>query len=403
MSMFAPQLPAGPLADLTVVELGEGTAAAFTAKLLADFGATAIKVERPSGDPTRQRGPFPDGKEDPNASGLFAYLNTNKLGVMVDLATNEGRDALAGLLSDADIFVTDLAEAELEASGVSARHLREQYPELIVAVVSPFGDGGPWSERIGDELTAFAASGLAYGTPGIPDAAEHPYDEPPLHPSCFVTETLAGVTAATAVMVAVRGRSIGSGGCHIDLSEQAASACIQVRDLMPSAYGNAVYNRLLNPVSIGRMPNFYLPCKDGYVTVAAPMDIHWTRLVEALGSPDWAVSEKYATEAARVANWEELRGNLSKWTQSLDSEELFALGERTKMMIFPFYPISRMADSDQVRSRESLVETTIGEAPARMAGAPFALSRTPWSLRRPAPRLGEHNSLLADKRTRVTT
>src|SRR5690606_36594686 len=254
-----------------------------------------IKVERPSGDPTRRRGPFPGGREDPEASGLFAYLNTNKLGVMVDLDTDDGREALGGLLSTADIFVTDLARTELELSGLRIEELRALYPDLIIAVVSPFGDGGPWSERIGDELTVFAASGLAYGTPGIPDAAEHPYDEPPLHPSCFVSETLAGVSTATAIMVAVRGRSTGAGGCHIDLSGQAASACIQVRDLMPSAYGDAVYNRLLNPVSIGRMPNFYLPCKDGYVTVAAPMDIHWTRLVEALGSPEWAVSEKFAT------------------------------------------------------------------------------------------------------------
>lgn len=399
--MLPPQQPAGPLADLTVVELGEGTAAAFAAKLLADFGATTIKVERPSGDPARQRGPFPGGREDPNASGLFAYLNTNKLGVVADLAQDDGRKALDGLLSGADIFVTDLAGSEQEASGIPAADLRERYPDLIVAVVSPFGDGGPWSGRIGDELTAFAASGLAYGTPGIPDAAEHPYDEPPLHPSCFVSETIAGVTAATAIMVAIRGRNAGAGGCYIDLSEHAASACIQVRDLMPSAYGDAVYNRLLNPVSIGRMPNFYLPCKDGYVTVAAPMDIHWLRLVEALGKPDWAVSEKFATEAARAANWEELRSNLSAWTRSLGSEELFALGERMKIMIFPFYPISRMAESDHVRSRGSLIETTIGGTPARMAGAPFTLSRTPWSLRRPAPRLGEHNSLLASEPSKL--
>ncbi len=400
--MLAPQHPDGPLADLTVVELGEGTAAAFTAKLLADFGATAIKVERPSGDPTRRRGPFPGGREDPEASGLFAYLNTNKLGVMVDLDTDDGREALGGLLSTADIFVTDLARTELELSGLRIEELRALYPDLIIAVVSPFGDGGPWSERIGDELTVFATSGLAYGTPGIPDAAEHPYDEPPLHPSCFVSETLAGVSTATAIMVAVRGRSTGAGGCHIDLSAQAASACIQVRDLMPSAYGDAVYNRLLNPVSIGRMPNFYLPCKDGYVTVAAPMDIHWTRLVEALGSPEWAVSEKFATEAARVENWEELRSNLSMWTRSLESEELFALGERTKMMIFPFYPISRMAESEQVRSRSSLVGTTVGDAPARIAGAPFTMSRTPWTLRRRAPQLGEHNSLLTDQLSKVS-
>jgi len=76
---------AGPLAGLRVVELGDGTAGPYAAKLLGDFGAEVVKIESPRGDSARQRGPFADDRPDPEASGLFEYLNTNKYGIVLDL------------------------------------------------------------------------------------------------------------------------------------------------------------------------------------------------------------------------------------------------------------------------------------------------------------------------------
>ena len=388
-----PQPPAlAALDDLSVVEFGEGVAAAYCAKLLADFGATVIKVERPEGDPTRGRGPFPDGVQDPEASGLFVYLNTNKLGVVINPDAPGAKDQIDRLLKTADIFVTDVCPDILAAFGCSSADLRDRFPDLIVATVSPYGTTGPWRDRLGDELTVFAASGLAYGTPGIPDAAEDLYVEPPLHPSCFPAETLAGLSTATAIMAAVTARRGGARGCHIDLSVQGAAAAIQVRDMLPAAYHGARFNRLLNPVSIGRMPNFYLPCKDGHVTVAAPMDVHWQRVVDAMGRPDWAVAANYATEKARQENWQELRRRLSLWTLNCTSDELLALGESHKVMIFPFYSIRRVAASEHVASRGSLTSIRIGGRSAQMPGAPFHMSGTPWRIACDAPRLGEHNA-----------
>lgn len=378
---------AGALSALSVVEFGEGTAAAYTAKLLAGFGADVVKVERPQGDPTRRRGPFPNGKVDPDASGLFEYLNANKRGVTLDVEAGAGAEALDRLLRSADIFVTDVAPRLLLAAGCDPDSLRQRHPRLIVATLSPFGRGGPWSDWEGDELIAYAASGMAYGTPGIPDAADDLYREPPLHPSCFASETIAGVSAAVAVMTAVMGRRRTREGCHLDLSFQAASAAVQIRDLMPASYGSKVYNRLLNPTSIGRMPNFYLRCQDGHVTIAAPMDIHWDRLADAMGNPEWARSADFATEPARAQNWADLREKLAAWAMSCRRDQLQTIGERYGLMLFPFHSIRQMAESDHARERESLVDVTIGGKPARMPGAPFKMETTPWAVRRPAPRL----------------
>ncbi len=384
----------GPLAGVTVVELGDGTAGPYAAKLFGDFGAEVIKVESPAGNSTRRRGPFPDGRPDPEASGLFMYLNVNKYGVVIDLDSKSGQAAMHGLLERADIFVTNLPARRLAATDLDPAVLRVRFPRLILTTISPFGVEGPWAERLGDELVTYAMAGMAYSTPGMPDAADDLIKEPPLHPACFAGETIAGVVAAEASMAALLGRSHSGEGCHVELSEQAAMAAMQIRDVTVASYSGSHYNRLLNPVNIGRMPNFYLPCKDGYVTVAAPMEIHWERLAQAMGDPAWAHSEQYATEIARTANWETLRLKLIEWTMTLTGDELHALGEQSQLPIFPFYSIRKMADSEHSRDRRTLVEVKIGGKPARMPAAPFKMRATPWTLRRPAPRLGEHTVLI---------
>lgn len=394
MAIASATAAAGPLAGLFVVELGDGTSGPYAAKLLGDFGAEVVKVESPTGDSARRRGPFPNGRPDPEASGLFHYLNINKYGVALDLGDMSGRLALDRLLSKADIFISNLSNAALRATDLDPTALRERYPQLIVTTISPFGSTGPWADRKGDELVTYAMSGIAYGTPGMPDASDDLEREPPLHPAAFAAETIAGLVAATATLTAVFGRYRTQEGCHVEVSQQAALASMQIRDITTASFTGEHYNRLLNPTTIGRMPNFYLPCKDGYVTVAAPMDVHWERLVEAMGNPKWAASPDYADGAGRIANWIALRLKLIEWTMTLTGDELHVLAEKTQLPMFPFYSIRKLSDSDQVRDRRSLVEVHIGGKTARMPGAPFAMRETPWQLRHPAPRLGEHNDIV---------
>jgi crotonobetainyl-CoA:carnitine CoA-transferase CaiB-like acyl-CoA transferase len=150
------------------------------------------------------------------------------------------------------------------------------------------------------------------------------------------------------------------------------------------------------------MPNFYLPCRDGYVTVAAPMDIHWQRLIEAMGEPDWAKSADYASSGARTANWIALRDKLIEWTMTLDGDKLHVLAEKYQLPIFPFYSIRKMAESDHAKARRTLVEVELGDRKGRMPAAPVGMQRTPWAMRYPAPRLGEHSDLVLRQRLGVS-
>jgi crotonobetainyl-CoA:carnitine CoA-transferase CaiB-like acyl-CoA transferase len=390
--------PAGPLAGLSVVELGDGTAGPYAAKMLGDFGADVVKIEGPAGDSTRQRGPFPDGRVDPEASGLFLYLNVNKFGVTLDIDDLAARPAIDGLLVDADVFITNLPTGRLKRADLVPETLRERYPRLIVTTITPFGRSGPWADRLGGELVTYAMGGIGYSTPGMPDASEDLYREPPLHPNCFAAETITGLVAASATMAAIMGRERTQEGCHVDLSQHATIAAMQIRDSMSSSYAGERYNRLLNPITIGRMPNFYLPCKDGYVTIAAPMDIHWTRLIEAMGSPAWALTDDFATSPARTTNWIALRNNLIAWTMTLTGDDLYGLAEKYQLPIFPFYSIRKMANTKHARERRTLVDIGIGGRRAAMPAAPFLMRGTPWCMRRPAPRLGEHTRAILHER-----
>lgn len=394
---------AGPLAGLSVVELGDGTAGPYAAKMLGDFGADVIKVEGPDGDSTRRRGPFPDGRMDPEASGLFLYLNVNKFGVQLNIDDAASRPAIDRLLANADVFITNLSTEQLKQADLEPRTLRKRYPRLIVTTITPFGRSGPWADRLGDELVTYAMGGIGYSTPGMPDASEDLYREPPLHPDCFAAETITGLVAASATMAAILGREQTQDGCHVDLSQHAAIVAMQIRDSMSSSYAGERYNRLLNPITIGRMPNFYLPCKDGYATIAAPMDIHWARLVEAMGSPAWALTAEFATGPARTANWIALRENLIAWTMTLTGDDLYVLAEKYQLPIFPFYSIRKMKDTAHARERRTLVDIDVGGRRAAMPAAPFLMRETPWSMRRPAPRLGEHTGAILHDRLGIAS
>src|SRR3972149_12145755 len=130
------------LSDLRVIDLSQTIAGPFCTKLLADFGAEVIKVEPPEGDPSRAMGPFPDDVPHPEKSGLFLHLNTNKLGVTLDLRTDTGQKILKELVKDIDILVENFRPGVMDSWGLSYEELCEVNPNLIMTSISNFGHDG---------------------------------------------------------------------------------------------------------------------------------------------------------------------------------------------------------------------------------------------------------------------
>jgi crotonobetainyl-CoA:carnitine CoA-transferase CaiB-like acyl-CoA transferase len=265
-----------PFSAIKVIECGQGIAAAFATKLLADLGADVVKVEPPDGDVTRRRGPFPNNQPDPEKSGVFTYLNTNKRGVAIDLTAPKGIELISRLIADADILVHNVAPRERDSQGLDSASLCTRYPRLVVAAISAFGESGPYAGFKGFDLTAANAGGWAFVSPG---ASPYP-DLPPLR--CFGDQCdyQAGVHAAMATLAAYFNCRRSGKGQLIDVSEQEVVTALIENNLLHYTYAQRVASRLGDRI-IG--PWFITDCADGQIFVIAVEEDQWKRLVELNG------------------------------------------------------------------------------------------------------------------------
>ena len=382
--MFQP----GALSGLKVLELTDQVAGCFCARLLGDAGADVVKVEPPEGDQYRRNGPYPGGVPDPDWSGLFLYLNSNKRRVSLDIEVPEGRAAFLDLAAAADFLVLGLGSSEIERLGLRREQLADRNPGLIVVALTPFGLRGPNSAYLGDDLIAISAGGMAFATPGIPDGVHDPASEPPLRSNTHMAGYLAGVQGAVASVSALLSRTIQGIGCEIDLSIQEAVAAVMPFELAHASYHEA---KGRNPGIFGVMPNAYLPCKDGYVVVMAVMDAHWRNLMDLAGNPDWSDLEVFSSAVERARNWDALEPLLLEWTMDHTGGEIAQLAQDRGIPCFPAYTVGQMVDSAHVTERGFMLDLAgPGGEKFKQPGYPVRMERTPWRLSRPAPKLGEH-------------
>ena len=378
------------LSGVKVVEYTGMASASFCARLLADAGADVVKVEPPGGDPYRRHGPFPDGKPDPDCSGMFLYLNANKRGVTLDLRDAAHNAAFNSLLASADILIVGGQSAQIESQGLRRERLQHLNPGLIVAAITPFGLTGPNSRYVGDDLTAVAAGGLSFATPGVPDGVQDPATEPPLTANTPLAELMTGVLGSSGCVAALLSRQFTGQGCELDLSLQEGVAAVMPYELAHAAYHEA---KTRQPPGFALMPNVYMPCKDGYVVIMAVLDSHWRRLMDAAGNPEWGDLEVFSTGRLRGENWDALEPLLLEWTMSHTGEEIARLAQERGVPCFPAYSVGQMMESPHVTERAFLQELTSPEGRTfNLPGHPIHMSATPWQSFRPAPRLGQHTA-----------
>lgn len=377
---------AGALSDLKVIELGEMVSAPYATKLMADMGAEVVKIERPGiGDRARTRGPFPGGQTHPEKSGLYLYLNTNKLGVTLDVSRPEGFDLLERLVADADVLIHNVAPSDMDRIGLSFERLRRRNPRLVMTSISPWGQSGPKREWRAEDLTLWSASGICYINGGGP---EHP-EMPPLKAFGHQAGFQGGVHAAVATMGAVFAQVRDGEGEHVDVSiyESLTSQMELFFEFWP--YMGMVASRLgqrpIQPLEI-------MECRDGYIFVCCVEEHQWRNCIELMGSPEWGSEEIFSDRLKRAANWDALKVFLEDWIKQQSALDLYKKAQARRI---PFAPVSTMGDllsSEHLKKRGFFVEITQPVAGThKYPGAPLKYHRTPWEIRRPAPTLGQHN------------
>jgi crotonobetainyl-CoA:carnitine CoA-transferase CaiB-like acyl-CoA transferase len=371
----------------------------FCAKVMADLGAEVIKIEKPSrGDTARQRGPFPGDKPHPEKSALYLYLNANKLGVTLDVTKPEGIRLFCELVKDADVLVESQPPGLLDSLGIGYKDLRALNPRLIVTSITPFGQTGPYKDYQGYDLNCYHIGVVGYETPF--NQVTDPENQPPLKAAGEQADFLSGWTAATATMYAVFYRHATGEGQHIDIAEFEAVANM-IRPNYPFYYyetPDGPNRQRLSSRKEWGLP-WVWPCRDGHVALLALTDQHWQSLKMMLGHPEWMDSDLFQSPAERLMRADAIKILLEEWLKEHDRDEIYKRGQELHLPVFPVQSIEEVMRTEHFRDRGFFVEIAHPETgPLLYPGAPYKLSTTPWQIRSPAPRLGEHNSAVYSKR-----
>jgi formyl-CoA transferase len=383
--------PGGPLAGLTVIEMGTLIAGPFCGQILGDFGATVIKLEDPGkGDPMRQWGrSLPMGH-----SPWWPVIGRNKRSVTLNLRDPEGQAIARRLIAGADVLVENFRPGALEKWGLGYEALSAENPRLVMARVSGFGQTGPYAQRAGYALIGEAMGGLRYIT-GEPDRA-------PARAGISIGDSLAGLNAALGVMMAIHARERTGRGQVVDAAIY--ESVLSVMENLITEYGLTGYVRERSGAVLpGIAPSNAYPTQDGaLVVIGANQDTLFARLCEAMQRPELATDPRYAGHAARGENQAELDALIAGWTATLEAEALLELMRQHGVAAGRVYRAPDMLDDPQFAAREAIVETAhpvFGSV--KMQNAFPRLSETPGAVRWPGPALGEHTDAVLTERAGV--
>ncbi|MFV8818009.1 CaiB/BaiF CoA transferase family protein [Haliea sp. E17] len=383
------------LSGVKVLELAENVAGEYCGKLLADFGAEVIKLEKPGcGSPTRRMGPFAPTGADPERSGLFAYLNTNKHSVELDVESESGKAALALLLDRVDVVIDDHRAGWLATVGLDPETLDAQWPALVLCSITPFGTDLPEDRVYAEELTVFHSSGWGYHTPSAPDISL-----PPLNAAGrFLPSYEAAMDAAVCIVAAMYERDENQLGRFIDISMQQVltSRCDyvvaqMVAGDMPVGQERSAYD-LTGPAGI-------FPCREGYAYIWMSTPQHWAALRELLDDTGWMneFPENWLERGCTPERVALCRQHVTRWLATQDKHEVAAAAQKIGLTLVAVNNGRDLQESPQYQYREFFAEVNHPvQGRALYPTVPYRLSETPAKINRPAPLLGEHSLVELD-------
>ena len=365
------------LGDVSVLDLSEGVAGPLCTRLLADLGAQVLKVERPgSGDISRGARPFLPTRDAPGQSALFLSLNQSKKSITLDLETPDGARLLKQLAHEYDILVESFPPGYLERLGLAYPSLARAEPGLIYASITPFGQTGPYRDYKGSDIVAQATGALMH-TIGLPDRE-------PLQVGGDAALYTTGVSAFSAVMVALYARDRQGHGQHVDISAMEAITVAQIHSSIHSQFGRQPERRATNLVR----------ARDGWISPGLETGVQeetWVQACELMGVPELKDDPRFNTPQARREHQEELLEVVGRWTAALPKEEVYHTLQGLRSIAGYVATVADLQNSEQLAVRgfwrqidiESGVQGLMPGPPFKMEGVSATASA--------APALGEHN------------
>lgn len=356
-----------PLDGILVLDLGHIYQAPYCGFLMAMAGATVIKIEPPTGEPLRRRAAVAGG------SVPQAMLNSNKLGLSLDLKNPQGQEVFLRLVDRADVLIENFSPGAMDRLGLGYEVLRQRNPRLIYACGSGYGQTGPDRDRLAMDLTVQAAVGIMHTT-GFPDG-------PPTKAGPTVCDFLGGTHLYGAVMTALFARERSGLGAHVEVAMQDAAYSTLASAIgmhfggdaqdVPPRTGNSHAGLAMAPYNV-------YPARDGWIAIIVVTEDHWDRLLRAMGQEALIGDLRFRSNPDRVKHMAEVDALVTAWSSALSRAELEAVTRRHGVPAAPVRTLEEVLHDPGMHERGMLRwvdhpevgRVVLPSTPLRIAGAP---------------------------------
>jgi crotonobetainyl-CoA:carnitine CoA-transferase CaiB-like acyl-CoA transferase len=373
-----------PLEGLRVLELGSLIAGPFATRIMAEFGAEVIKVERPgTGDPLRTWR-YVDRRT--KTSLWWALQSRNKKLVTLNLSHADGLALVKRLAGESDILLENFRPGTLEKLGLGWGVLHELNPRLILVRVSGYGQTGPYRDKPGFANIGEAMGGIRYIT-GEPD-------RPPVRAGISLGDSLASLYAVIGALMAVHARDVQDRGEGQIVDVALYEAVFSLMESMIPEYDVAGIVRERTGASLpGIAPSNSYCSSDGfYVAIGGNSDAIFKRLMNVIGRPELGEDPCYRTNADRAERAEDLDTLINAWTQQHPLKKILQILDEARVPAGGIYSVTEIIHDEQYRAREMILETEIkGIGSVKMPGLVPKLSATPGRVEWYGGSLGAHN------------
>ncbi|MDP6452471.1 MAG: CoA transferase [SAR202 cluster bacterium] len=369
------------LDEVCVLDISHGIAGPLCAKILGDLGADVIKIEPPGGESGRTMAPFLHDDPDPEKSLFFLQLNLNKRGITLNIETPEGSDVFMDLVRRADVVVDSSQPGYLASIGLGYDTLERENPAVLLTSITPFGQTGPYSQFKGEEIVAYATSGIM--------AISGTSDREPLKHGGFQAQYEAGLNGATGTALALLLRDFTGQGQHLDISTQEVVSSSLVINQPFYSWTGAVQGR--RPPE-GALFGNIMPCKDGYFISQPGGGATWDAVADFYGREELK-EDRFANIDQRAVNGQAMDEIILDATKDRTMNEMFkTASEEYRMLMGIAQTPEDMAECEQLEARgfyRQVQHPVIGtiDVPSRLFNLTDAERRDHVT----APLLGQHN------------
>lgn len=369
-----------PLDAVIVIDLGQVYQGPYAGFLMAQAGATVIKVEPPNGEPVRHRARISKGNAVP-----FAMLNANKRNISLNLKSPDGVRVLKELASKADVLIENYAPGVLDRLGVGYAALSAVNPRLIYGSATGYGLSGPSRDNLAMDLTIQAVSGIMSVT-GFADG-------PPVKAGPAITDFISGVHLYAGILTALYDREKSGRGRLVEIA--------MVETVYPAMASNLadVFNRKAAAPRTGNRhgglaeaPYNVYPASDGYVAIISVNESHWTGLTRAMGRPELADDIRFKTVLDRLKHIDLTDQIVSDWSSQLARDEITELCRLNRVPCAAVRDLREVTEDKHLHARGMLREISHPEyGDILVHRSPLVLHDTATPEYVPSARLGQHN------------